>query len=1068
MRIAIRLLLLLALCRFAVPAQSDPAAKAIEFNRDIRPILSDKCFTCHGPNKANRLTKLRFDVEADAKKDLGGRYAIVPGDPVKSQMVQRITAADPARRMPPVTSGRTLTGDEIERIRLWIAQGAKWEKHWSFIPPRRAAIPEVKERGWPRNSIDYFVLNRLEQEGLRPSPEADRATLIRRVTLDLTGLPPTPQEVDAFVADQSPKAYERVVDRLLQSPRYGERMAFTWLDAARYSDTNGYQGDGERQMWRWRDWVINAFNRNMPFNQFTIEQLAGDLLPNPTLDQRIATGFNRNHRGNSEGGIIPEEYAVEYVVDRVETTSTVFFGLTLGCARCHDHKYDPFSQKEFYQLFAYFNNVPESGRFRRSGNSPPFIPAPTPDQQAQLKHLDEQLASANDNFATLEPRLEKTQSEWEKSLDKSTPVDWAPTRRLLAHYPLDGDLTGETSVSKESQASAAKFQEGEAQFVHGRIGQAAGFDGKCFIDAGNIPGFFDSGNLGRSGYRNTARSGSGEFTVGAWIYPTADSGAIVTRAAEESEPRGFGFNLKDGKIQVNMVSRWLDDGIRVETEAPLDLNRWHHVMATYDGTRVADGIKIYVNGKEQRLKILLDYYSANAAKEPVRIGGGGGRENRFHGSIDDVRVYDRALSHEEAAILASSTSVTEIAALAPGKRSRAEADKIRGYFLENTAPADIQEAWRKLVEIRVRREQFYASLPSVMVMEDMAVPRETHVLIRGSYDRPGEKVDPGLPAILPPMSKEYPNNRLGLARWLVDPSNPLTARVTVNRFWQMYFGAGLVKTVEDFGAQGEPPSHPKVLDWLATEFVSTGWDVKALQKTIVTSATYRQSSKVTPELLQKDPDNRLFARGPSFRISAEMVRDQALANAGLLVEKIRGPSVKPYQPEGLWTELSGQSYQQEHGENLYRRSLYTFWKRTITPPTMANFDASSRETCVVRHSLTNTPLQALDLMNDVTFVEAARVLAERMMKQGGTTPEDRIAFAFRVATARLPNSKENNLLLESFNYQLENFKRKPDAALNYVSQGEYPRDKHLDVSELAAYASVASLILNLDETVTKE
>ena len=1082
MKISISFPFLLALCRVTLLAQSDSTVNAIEFNRDIRPILSDKCYTCHGPNSSHRLAGLRFDVEEGAKKDLGGgRYAIVPGDSARSEIIRRITATDPSKRMP--FGNAPLSDREIGLVRLWIQQGAKWEKMWSLVPPKRPELPNVKDRSWPRNPVDYFVLNRLEREGLAPSPEADRATLIRRVTLDLTGLPPTPEEVDAFLVDRSSGAYENVVDRLLQSPRYGERMANPWLDAARYADTNGYQGDGEREMWRWRDWVIDAFNRNMPFSEFTIEQIAGDMLPNVTLDQRIASGFNRNHRGNAEGGIIPEEYAVEYVVDRVDTTAAVWMGLTVGCARCHDHKYDPISQKEFYQLFAYFNNVPESGKARKQGNSAPFIKAPTPEQLAQLKQLDSQVAAATDKFAKLEPELMRAQREWEKSLEKSRSVQWAPSEALAAYFPLDDSLTaqilpakgsteskkaykktayeesdtpppkGSKGEDRESDVSRAPVWKGEAQFGPGRIGQAASFDGRNFVEVGDIVNF---------GYLD-------KFTLAAWVYPTEGTGAIITREEDQTEPRGIGVALQDGKVEVNMAARWLDDGVRVETEKSLRLREWHHVMMTYSGSRDADGVKIYVDGEEQKCKVLVDdMNSPFNVRQPWRIGGGGGTENRFHGSIDDVRVYSKALSLADADVLSSATSVPEIAGLAPEKRSKAQADKIQGYFLENAAPANIEQAWRQSVEIVRRRENFYESVPTVMVMEEMAKPRETHVLIRGAYDHPGERLSPGVPAILPQIPKNLPDNRLGFAQWLVDPENPLTARVTVNRFWQMYFGTGLVKTVEDFGAQGDPPSNQELLDWLATEFVRTGWDVKAMQKTVVMSATYRQSSDATPEMIQRDPENRLLARGPRFRLPAEMVRDQALAVAGLLVEKLGGPSVKPYQPAGLWEALSGQKYPQDHGDKLYRRSFYTFWKRTNPPPAMSIFDASSRETCVVLDNLTNTPLQALDLMNDVTYLEVARVLAQRMMKEGGGAPPDRIAFAFRLATARRPSAAESGILLDSFNYQLDKFKSKQEAAAKYLSEGEYPLDKHLDTTELAAYTVVANLILNLDETVTKE
>src|SRR5262249_43649614 len=599
----------------------------------------------------------------------------------------------------------------------------------------------------------------------------------------------------------------------------------------------------------------------------------------------------------------------------------------------------------------------------------------------------------------------------------------------------------------------AKWQEGSPVFTPDPLTQAASFDGKLFLDAGNVANFnfYD------------------KFTLAAWLYPTSPTGAIVTRTELVPEEHGFGLYLRDGKVQVNLVQRWLDDALRVETEKPLELNRWHHVTMTYDGSRVAKGVKIYVNGESQKLTVLLDELNQPfQSKEPLRIGAGGGPENRFHGLIDDARVYHAALPPEDAAIIAVAMPATEIAAIPPDKRSKAQADKIKLYFLEKQAPSHLQQAWRDLVDPREKRDRFAESIPTVMVMQERAAPHDTFLLVRGAYDKPGEKVSPGVPATLPPLPKDCPNNRFGFARWLVDPSNPLTARVAVNRFWQMYFGAGLVKTVEDFGSQGEWPSHPEFLDWLATEFIRSGWDIKAMQKKIVTSATYRQSSKVTPDLLQKDPENRLLARGPRYRWPAETLRDQALFVSGLLVEKIGGPSVKPYQPPGLWRELSGGAdYKADQGKSLSRRSLYTYWKRAVPPPMMMNFDAAGREACVVRQSRTNTPLQALDLMNDVTFVEASRVLAERMIKEGGNAPAERIAYGFRLATARRPKPRESQILLDGFHHHFDTYQTDQAAALKLLSQGEHPRDEKLNPAELAAYTTIASLILNLDETVTK-
>ncbi|HMF14284.1 MAG TPA: DUF1553 domain-containing protein, partial [Gemmataceae bacterium] len=801
-------------------------------------------------------------------------------------------------------------------------------------------------------------------------------------------------------------------------------------------------------------WVIDAYSRNLPFDQFTIEQLAGDMLPRPTLEQRIATGFNRNHRLNAEGGIIPEEYAVEYVVDRVETTATVWLGLTLGCARCHDHKYDPIRQKEFYQVFAYFNNVPERGKAVKYGNSPPLIAAPTREQSQDLSELNRQLATAENAFRQLVPELDSAQRAWESSFRTNKKIQWSPNSGLVAHFPLDGDTRDALSASQSSRV------EGDLPFGPGPLDRAAVFDGRSFVDAGDVAdfGFYD------------------KFTLAAWVHPSGkNGGAIVTRMNDTAYAEGYELRLENERVQLNLSKRWLDDALRVETEHALPPGAWHHVVATYDGSRWATGVRIFVDGEPQWLRVNLDELNQPfQSKEPLRIGARG-TSSRFHGAIADVRVYNRVLSPSEAEQTATPDTINAILGIPPVQRTARQTGKLRAYYLDNHAPNTIRQAWQRLLAARDAVEKHVESFPTTMVMEEMSPPRDTHVLIRGRYDKRGDKVAPGLPASLVDRrhdaagTRSVPQNRLEFARWLVEPSHPLTARVAVNRLWQMLFGVGLVKTVDDFGTQGEQPSHPELLDWLATEFVRTCWDTKALLRTIVTSATYRQSSKLTPLLLQKDPENRLLARGPRFRLSAEMIRDQALAASGLLVEKLGGPSVKPYQPAGLVKELTGtEDFVQDHGQNLYRRSLYTYFKRTVAPPTMLTFDAAGRETCVVRETRTNTPLQALALMNEVTFVEAARILAERTMRAGGRTPEERIDYAFRLVAARKPRAQELRVLLEGFHQHLERYRADSVAADKLLNAGEFQRDVRLAASELAAYCAVASLILNLDETITKE
>ena len=1031
------------------------AARRVDFNREIRPMLSRNCFACHGPDEQNRQMGLRLDsLEGmlGARAGFGGPV-ITPGNAEDSLLYQRISAQLEGFRMP--FNREALTANEIENVRLWIEQGAQWEDHWAFVAPERPLPPAVANPGWSRNPIDDFVLARLEQEGLKPSPETDRAILIRRVSLDLTGLPPTLAEVDAFLDDDAPDAYEKVVNRLLQSPRYGERMAVEWLDAARYADTNGYQTDGERTMWRWRDWVINAYNDNMPFDQFTIEQLAGDMLPNATLEQRIATGFNRNHSLNAEGGIDPDEFLIEYAVDRVTTTSAVWMGLTLGCARCHDHKFDPIRQTEFYEAIAFFNNIPERGKGFKYVNSPPFITAPTREQQAEIAELDALLDEARQEFSRIEHEVIAAQDRWEDSLggtaDVDAEVDWNIRDRLLVHHSLDGDISG-THVGAPVNAT---LESGLPHFVNGRLGAAASFDGKRYISAGNSP------NLN---YED-------KFSLAAWIYPTTDTGVIFSRAREGDQGEvGWGLYLEAGKIRLSLTTRILDDGVAAETVVSLPLNKWQHVLATYDGSKTTTGMQIYLDGQPLQLTPLLDLVGNRLPqREPLRIGASGSSKLRFQGHIDDVRIYGKVLTPAEAAVLATAETVSEIARLAPQQRTSAQANKLRLSFLNQYAPPHIRTAFLAVEQLERQREQLWNSYPTVMVMQEMEPRRDTFALIRGAYDNPGEQVFPDVPAVLPPLPQGQEKNRLSFARWLVDPAHPLTARVTVNRYWQMYFGTGLVKTVDNFGAQGEFPSHPELLDWLATRFIDSNWDVKQMQRLIVTSATYRQSSAVSAELLQRDPDNRLLARATRMRLPAQMIRDQALAISGLLTERIGGPSVGPYQPEGLWDDIveRGQEYRLSEGEDLYRRGLYTFWKRTRPPPAMIMFDSSTREIHSLLLDRTNTPLQALNLMNDVTYAEAARALAERTMSAGSTV-EQTVSTMYRKATAREPESAVRAVLVDAFSGHFKRYRSDRAAALQLVSAGQSMRDQTLDIAELAAYQMVASLILNLDGTITRD
>src|SRR5262245_18958070 len=983
----------------------------VNFDRDVRPILSNNCFQCHGPDEQQRETNFHFDTEDGAFVDDG---IIVRGKASESLLVKRITNPDPHERMPPPDSGHKLTDQQIALLIRWIDEGAKWSSHWAWAPPKRPELPAVRQTAWPRNAIDRFILARLEHEGLQPSPEADKITLLRRVTYDLTGLPPAPAELDSFLADRAPDAYERRVDALLQSPHYGERMAMPWLDAARYADTHGYHIDSLRGMWPWRDWVIAAFNRNLPFDQFVVEQLAGDLLPNPTTDQKIASGFNRNHMINFEGGAIAEEYQVEYVIDRVEATSSAFMGLTMGCARCHSHKFDPITHKEFYQFFAFFNSVPEKGLDGRTGNAEPILPLPSPAQKAQLDNLDAAIETRE--AALADDVVKPLQAEWERRMSETVaPIDG---NGPAAHYELDGSFS---DISGRYQHG--RTINGEPTFDIGQIGRAATFDGDVEVSFGNV-GAFDR---------------TEPFSLAVWLRRRGNlpmSG--FQKFASADKRHGFEWFFDDivlvdiqkwaARLTVTLVGDAPTSAIRLRTRERLTLGDWYHVVMSYDGSSKAAGLRLYLNGKLLTPEIVRDTLAGSTRSDaPLRVGSPP-LGPPFRGQLDDLRLYNRVLAPGEIEQLALHYRARAVLSGVTGKRTRDEAAYLREYFLTYAAPEALRTANAELKALRLERTALQKAIPTAMVMADMKVPRDTFVLARGDYRNQTEKVQPGVPSMLPPLPEGAPLNRLTLARWLVDPKHPLTARVAVNRFWQTYFGLGIVKTQEDFGVQGESPVHPELLDWLATEFIRTGWDIRAMQRLIVTSATYRQSSAVTPALHDRDPDNRLLARGPRGRLQAELVRDTALAASGLLNTEIGGPSVLPYQPKGLWEEMafgegfSAQSYVQSHGRDLYRRGMYTFWKRTSPPPSLLTFDAPDRESCTVRRSRTNTPLQALVLMNDPTYVEASRKLAERLMKEANTTDE-RIVLACRLTTARKPKAGELAVLRRVYEQQVAVYRK---------------------------------------------
>jgi hypothetical protein len=1041
MRNALRRALIVWVVTIVATAHAD--TPAVDFSRDVRPILSQHCWQCHGPDEKSREAELRLDVRevALAKK------AIVPNDAKASKLVQRIESNDPDHRMPPPESKKPLSDRQKQLLRTWVEQGAAYSQHWAFVPPKRPAVPVIDGI---QNPIDAFVRQRLEKEKLSPARESDKPTLLRRLTLDLTGLPPSPAELDAFVADMSPNAYEKVVVRLLASPRYAERMAMAWLDAARYADTNGFNNDEDRTQWPWRDWLIGAFGRNMPYDQFVIEQLAGDLLPGATLDQKVATAFLRNQVHNTEGGIIPEEYRIEYVADRVHTTATVFLGLSMQCARCHDHKYDPISQKEYYQFFGFFQNIADKqASYANFIGAEPYIRVPSAEQQKQMAALHARQAELEKVMKEREASADSAVAAWEKGLNEEDRRKIAGAWLLLG-IPLD-EKSG-TAVATSDSAVKGRVR-GNAKWTAGKVGGAFDFDGNSWIEFAGGPTF--EGDA---------------FSVSIWAYPTTnDLLALVSKMDDGAAHRGWDMLLENGKVSTHIVNHWPDNGLKIVTKKPVSLNTWHHILMTYDGSRKGAGVHIYVDGKLEATDITNDTLRDTIKTDKLLHVGRRGASLPFKGKLDDVRIYGLELSAENATQLFDGKNPELVGALlgiAADKRTPAQQAQIRRFYL-NRIDADFAKVKAKIAETIRQRGEIDKALPVVMVMEEMSKPRDIYVLKRGQYDRPGDNVTVGVPVAL--GATPQPANRLDLAKWLVSPNHPLTARVAVNRWWQMYFGTGLVKTVEDFGITGEYPSHPDLLDWLATELIRTGWDVKALQRLIVTSATYRQSSAVTKELLERDPENRLLARGPRHRLSAEAVRDSALAIGGLLVERLGGPSAKPYQPAGLWEDVTVERrgrYVTDKGDGLYRRSMYTFWKRTCPPPGLMTFDAPNREVCVARRATTNTPLQALVMLNDPTYVEAARKLAERMMHEGKSSNE-RLAIAFQRAVCRTPTAEEIRILSRIHDEAVTRFQNDPEAAKKLLMVGESPRDTTLAEIELAAWAVVASTILNLDETISK-
>lgn len=993
----------------------------IEFNRDIRPILSDNCFFCHGPDAAERKANLRLDMEADALADLGGYAAIVKGDAEASELVARIFDHDPDFIMPPPESSRRLTEEQKELLKQWIAEGAAWQQHWAFEKPVKRELPKASVKDWPVNGIDHFVLRKLDEKGFRPSPEAPKETLIRRVSLDLTGLPPSISEADRFLNDDSPDAYEKVVDRLLDSTTHAERMAWVWMEAARYADTDGYQNDGPRDMWRWRDWVIKAYDRNMPFDQFTIEQLAGDLLPDPTRDQLIATGFNRNNRYNSESGLVLEEFLLENAVDRSDTTMTVWMGLTMGCARCHDHKYDPLTHKDYHGMLSFFDNITESGRAIKVGNSEPWITAPTPTQEAELAEIDYRLTEAKKELEAAGEEIALRQVAWEKSMPEPGEV--------ILPYGLDHHFGIDTPVIADGSGPVSLEKK--------------------------VPGIISNGR----------------FSIAFRVNPgEVEKGAVLSNEIPGTTRQGFFVAFHEGHLRFTLISRWIAGVGMLETVREFAPGESFHVALTNDGTQRTRGMEIWIDGIKAETRELYNTNSnvvGREAKAPVLVGGSK-HLPAWKGQVSDLRFYtSRTLPGEEIQLLAEATPLSKILAISPAMRTTLQAAKLRNYFLNHAAPEPDRKRFEAVEALVAERTKFYDSLPTTMIMEEAPAPKDTYLRIRGEYHNKGEVVASAIPEVFGKLDVENPN-RLDLAKWIVSDQNPMAARVAMNRYWQMFFGRGLVKTTEDFGTQGSLPSHPELLDWLAIEFKQSGWNTREMLKLIVMSRTYRQSSVLREGDLERDPGNVFLARASRLKLPGDILRDKALATSGLLVPVTGGPSVKPYQPAGMWKEASNARYVQDKGDKLYRRSLYTYWKRTLAPPTMAVLDTADREWCSVKPKRTNTPLQALVLMNETGFFESARKLGERMLTEGGDSAEDQLRFAFRKVLTRHPQPAELALLSNSYEAYEDEYAKDPRLAESILTVGESTADDSVDRIQLAAATSVANVLLNLEEASVRE
>ncbi|AZQ63108.1 DUF1553 domain-containing protein [Flammeovirga pectinis] len=1066
------LLCLLFSCKVDMPQDValayEQLPEELNFNTDIKPILSDKCFACHGPDKGKILGGLQLHTPSTAYQELSespGKYAIIPGNVVASEIYHRILSDDPEVVMPTPNFNLTLSPKEKATLIKWIEEGAEYQPHWAFMPIAKQDVPDIENDEKIYNEIDNFIIARLEREELSPSPEANKELLLRRVSLDLTGLPPTIAEINAFKLDLSKGAYKKQVERLLASPHYGEKMASDWLDLARFADTHGYQADRARDMSPWRDWVINAFNTNKPYDQFVTEQLAGDLIESPTREQKIATAFNRLHPQNMEGGIVDEEFRVEYVADRASVVGQGVMGLTFACARCHDHKYDPISQKNFYELYSFFNNVNETGQISWDPSDMPVpnMLLPTVEQEQKINFLKE---SINQTITKKEDHIireESTMEEWITNNEYQKISLSAYKKGKVAHFNLDNHLTN--SIRKGYGKMDRQFSPKETpHFTAGKKGYGLLMDGDAWLDLKPV------GTYKRSD----------SFTIGLWVNIPKElkEGVIFhkNKGYRLHSLKGYHLYLVDNKLEIVMAHTWPENAIIRRSTIKIPKEKWTHLAMTYDGSSKAKGIQLYMDGVPIQLitekdnlykEIIFNNYEdiiySKAIEPGLKIGGRWRGLGIKNAKIDDIAVYSRELTALEIMEWATPKAASKLLRTNNEVLSTTQKNVLTAHYFSQLSP-DYKEITVTLAEEQKQLSLAMEDVQQMMVMKEMDTLRQAFVLKRGQYDAHGDSVFPNTPEFLPPFSKEFPKNRLGLAKWLMMDEHPLTARVAVNRYWQIYFGRGIVNTTEDFGNQGELPSHSKLLDWLALSFIESGWNIKALQKKIVLSSTYRQSSYCSDKLRKKDKENILLARGPALRLTSEMMRDNALVASNLITKKVGGKSVKPYQPKGLWA-MNAMIYNQSTGDDLYRRSIYTFWKRTIPNPTLQTFDQPERSECSVKRQKTNTPLQALVVLNDPTYVEASRKIGEQITKSPSLSEGIKLAYMALTGKEITPNELKILIALQQKQYQ--KFKENKDKAKGWLTVGEYRVDKSLDTSYVAANTIVASVIMNSDATITK-